>query len=167
MKKIIIAVSVVLVLTFVGCAGMIFYHNEYYDSGVSVSYPIYGDPSANPESDIPAMKRFRKEGKSYFCSLGIWFSEKSSKKQQANMKLVSDNEREFVEETLMKLEKPHYIEAKYENVDGQTVITYRGEITNPQTGELEPYEKVFRYPFIVTKNIQNLNPQETNYFNDN
>ena len=164
MKKIIVAVAVVLVITVIGCAGIIGYHNKYYEIGVCISYPIYGNPSTDPESDKPGNIRFRKEEKSYFCFPSFASGDKAPEKQQEFMETVSKDIREYVKE-LESFEKPYYIEAKYENVDGKTVVTYKGEVTNSETGELEPYEKVFMYPFIVTKNIQNLNPADTNYFN--
>jgi len=160
MKKIIIAVAVVLAITVIGCAGLICYHNKYYEISVGIPVPI-----EEPGSEVPAMKTFRKEGKSYNCTPMFMGGDKAPKTQQEYMETVSKDIRDYVKET-ESFEKPYFIEAKYENENGKTVITYRGEVTNPETGELEPYEKVFMYPFIVTKDIQNLNPADTNYFND-
>ena len=64
MKKIIIAVSVVLVITVIACAGMIGYHNKYYGISVSIGTPTDG------------MKQLRKEGKSFFRKTVIPCSEK-------------------------------------------------------------------------------------------
>ena len=157
MKKIIIAVSVVLVITVVACVGLI----RYY--AISVGIPI---PIEEPGSEVPAMIKFKHDGKSFVCSpMFCLDEEKASEKQMELEETVSKDIRAYMDE-VEEFKKPFFIECKYENRDGKTVITYKGEVTNPETGELEDYEKVFMYPFIVTKDIQNLEPAATNYFND-
>ncbi|MBE6836005.1 MAG: hypothetical protein E7515_07140 [Ruminococcaceae bacterium] len=163
MKKIIIAVSVVLAITVVACVGTISYHNRYYSLSANVAVPVE-DGDGNPINCVT----LRKEGKSYFCSVFIGGAvDKVPKEQLEYMKTVNKDIEEYVKE-VYSFEKPYFIESKYENRDngGKTVITFKGEVTNPETGELEDYEKVFMYPFIVTKDIQNLEPAATNYFND-
>ena len=46
-----------------------------------------------------------------------------------------------------------FLEAKYEIIDGKTVITFKGEVTDKESGKLVPYEKVLSYDFIVTEII--------------
>lgn len=161
MKKYIIAFAAIVCVTVLILVGFIAYHNRYYDVGVCISYPV--DITAT-DYDAPLMKADRKNGKSYFCAPSFWGGDKLSERQKKNYIEVSDDIRDYIDGTVMKFERPFYIECSYENVGSETVITYRGEVTNPETGELENYEKVFTYPFIVTKSIQPLPYGSTNYF---
>jgi hypothetical protein len=62
-------------------------------------------------------------------------------------------------------QKPYYVEAKYENIDGKTVITFKGEVTDKESGELIPYEKVLSYDFVITENIISNGNDSLKYFN--
>ena len=74
----------------------------------------------------------------------------------------------FFEDYSQDNRKVYFIESKFENIDGKTVITYRGEVFSTETNKLEPIEKVFTYDIVFTEDfyIRNLNPSETNYFNN-
>ena len=61
-------------------------------------------------------------------------------------------------------QKPYYVEAKYENIDGKTVITFKGEVTDKESGELIPYEKVLTYDYIITENINTNENDVLKYF---
>lgn len=157
MKKIIIAVSVVLVITVIACAGMIGYHNKYYGISVGIGTPVDG------------MKQMRENGESYFCMPMYSFSEKAPEKQLDEMeKIFKSVEDFFTGFTAENKGTVYFIESKYEinEKKGITTITFRGEITDKETGELVPFEKVMNFASIVTKNIDNPIPSETNYFNE-
>jgi len=157
MKKIIIAVSVVPVITVIACAGMIGYHNKYYSISVGIGAPTDG------------MKQMREKGKSYFCMPMYSFNEKAPEKQLDEMKAISNYMEDFYNDfTAENKGTVYFIESKYEIDDkkGITTITFRGEITDKETGELVPFEKVMNFASIVTKSIDNPIPSETNYFNE-
>ena len=58
----------------------------------------------------------------------------------------------------------YYVEAKYENIDGKTVITFKGEVTEKGSGKLTDFEKVFSYDFIVTDTINTSENDVLKYF---
>lgn len=46
---------------------------------------------------------------------------------------------------------PEYmVDMDYKNKFNKTVITYSGKVANPDTGELEDFERVYEYDFILT-----------------
>ena len=50
-------------------------------------------------------------------------------------------------------QKPYMIDADYKNVDGKTVITFSGTVTDPNSGEAVPFERSYQYDFILTDKI--------------
>ena len=157
MKKIIIAVSVVLVITVIACAGMIGYHNKYYSISVGIGTPVDG------------MKQMRKNGEKYFCMPMFSFSEKAPEKQKDEMEKIFKYVEDFFNDfTAENKDTVYFIESKYEidEKKGITTITFRGEITDKETGELVPFEELMTFACIVTNSIDNPAPSETNYFNE-
>ncbi|MCR4563141.1 MAG: hypothetical protein K5755_00670 [Clostridiales bacterium] len=161
MKKIIIAVSVVALITVGLVAGIIGYHNKYYDISVGI-------PEISKEADGPAIstKELRENNESFLLFPMFSFGDKAPQKQLGYMEEISEDIDNFQKNFIAEYKQPYFIECKYENKNGSTVITYKGEVTNPKTGELEPFERVFPYPYIVTKNIDNPEPNDTYYFKD-
>lgn len=77
-----------------------------------------------------------------------------SKKKQVELDGVIHDLDSFYDSFRSKQEKPYYVEALYENTDdGKTLITFKGQITDSDSGELKDFEKVFSYDFIITENI--------------
>lgn len=85
-------------------------------------------------------------------------------KKVEQIKQVSDDINNFTVAFFAEQEKPYYIETKYENIDKKTVITYKGEVTDKETGELVEFNKVFTYDFFITDNITTNFP-DYKYFN--
>ena len=161
MKKIIIAVSVVFVITVIACAVIIGYHNKYYD--IKVGIPDISKEAGGP---VISTKELRENNESFLLFPMFSFGDKAPQKQLGYMEEISEDIDNFQKNFIAEYKQPYYIECKYENKNGSTVITYKGEVTNPETGELEQFERVFPYPYIVTKDIDNPESNETFYFNE-
>ena len=95
------------------------------------------------------------DGSSYIY--GIMFGgmpDNLSKKKQIELDGVIHDLDSFYASFRSEQEKPYYVEALYENTDdGKTLITFKGQITDSDSGELKDFEKVFSYDFIITENI--------------
>ena len=91
---------------------------------------------------------------SYLCTVSIGGNLDGPKKKQIDE--VNKDLNKFYDDFLSEQEKPYFVEAKYENIDNKTVITFKGEVTDKETGKLIEYNKVFTYDFIITKEITNL-----------
>lgn len=50
-------------------------------------------------------------------------------------------------------QKPYMIDADCKNADGKTVITFNGTVTDPNSGETVPFERIYQYDFILTDKI--------------
>lgn len=153
-KKIILAVVIVLVTVTVALSSIpivnhLSGHKLYNDVLATVSPPV------NKDGNRVIYALFLSG-----AGKGMKLTEDESKK----METIGNEMREFYASFTEEDNAPYYVEARYENKDGKTVITYRGEITNKQTGKKEPFEKVFKYDFILTKNIRNEDISEMKYF---
>ncbi len=132
-KQVIIIPIVILAVIAVGIA---IYFNATNNIQVSVAEP----------SD--------KSNSSYIYQIGFGgISDFVIGPKKAHIDTVRNDLNAFYEDFLNTYEKPYYVEAKYENVDGETVITYRGEVTDSSTGNLVAFDKEFRYDFIITDKI--------------
>lgn len=58
-----------------------------------------------------------------------------------------------VQNDVSALEGQYMIEADYEDVGKKTVIIFKGEVIDPDTGETAPFERKFEYDFILTNKI--------------
>lgn len=106
-----------------------------------------------------------KESTSYIYRIMFGgFSERlqASKKEQVDK--VNNELNDFYEAFSTEQEKPYYVEAKYENIDDKTVITFKGEVTDKETGELVEFNKVFSYDFIITDKINYNGHDNFKYF---
>ena len=79
--------------------------------------------------------------------------------------MINNDLNEFYDEFRKSYDKPYYVEAKYENLDGKTIITFKGEVTEKGADKLTDFEKVFSYDFIVTETINTSENDVLNYFN--
>lgn len=135
-------ITVILIAAVVACVYLIPRNNIQ----VSISAPI------------------NKENSSYIYMIGfggIPEDLKSSEKENLNM--VINDLNEFHSTFTSEHEKPYYVEAKYENIDKKTVITFKGEVTDKETGKLVEFNKVFTYDFFITYKI-NTDGKDLKYF---
>lgn len=58
-----------------------------------------------------------------------------------------------VQNDVAALEGRYMIEADYEDVGKKTVIIFKGEVIDPDTGETASFEREFVYDFILTNKI--------------
>ena len=77
-------------------------------------------------------------------------SEKQKKTEQ--YEAIQADLDEFRKE-VADFQKPYMIDADYKNVDGKTVITFSGTVTDPNSGEAVPFERSYQYDFILTTKI--------------
>ena len=88
-----------------------------------------------------------------------------SGKKGKQIEMINNDLNEFYDEFRKSYDKPYYVEAKYENLDGKTIITFKGEVTEKGADKLTDFEKVFSYDFIVTETINTSENDVLNYFN--
>lgn len=132
-KKVIIPIGIILVVSII--VGGILLFNLSNDIEVGFGTPANAD-----------------EG--YFVGMPVFaFNNFISSTKKERIRIVSDEITEYSIDFTSNYEKPYYIDATYENIDGKTVITYRGQITDPETKNLVDYEKVFTYDFYITDKI--------------
>lgn len=106
-----------------------------------------------------------KEKTSYIYMImfgGISDNLNGSKKEEIDT--VNGDLDNFYQTFSSEYEKPYFVEAKYENISDKTIITFKGEVTDKQTGELVDYEKVFSYDFIITDKINYNGHDNFKYF---
>ena len=119
---------------------------------IAVSIAIYFNATNNIQVSVAGPSD--KSNSSYIYHIGFGgISDFVIGPKKAHIDTVRNDLNAFYEDFLNTYEKPYYVEAKYENVDGETVITYRGEVTDSSTGNPVAFNKEFRYDFIITDKI--------------
>ena len=119
---------------------------------IAVSIAIYFNATNNIQVSVAGPSD--KSNSSYIYQIGFGgISDFVIGPKKAHIDTVRNDLDAFYEDFLNTYEKPYYVEAKYENVDGETVITYRGEVTDSSTGNPVAFNKEFRYDFIITDKI--------------
>lgn len=124
---------------------------------------VYFGLTANIQVSISAPTN--KDSSSYIYRLMFSYSSDyitSSKKEQIDK--VNSDLNDFYETFSKEQEKPYFVEAKYENIDKKTVITFKGEVTDKETGNLVDFNKVFSYDFIITNKINYNGHDDFKYF---
>lgn len=134
-KKLAIAIPIAVILLVLAAVG-VYFTSLSNDITVNISKPDVKD-----DSSYISM---------FIISENVNFSKKSKADQ---IKQVSGDQADFYETFTKEHEKPYYIDVKYENIDKKTVITYKGEVTDKETGELVEFSKEFSYDFIITDKI--------------
>lgn len=151
--SVVIAVAVVIVVSAsIPVVNYLSGHKLYNDVMIVFFLPV--DKDTDRFIYVPTISGAGKGGK--------WL--KWTEDEIKKIEIIHYEQDEFITSFTQEDNAPYYIEARCENKNGKTVITYRGEITNPQTGAKEPYEKIFEYDFILTKNIRNEDLSEMKYF---
>lgn len=120
----------------------------------SKANPIYTAAVSSP-ANIEAAKN----GGSYCADVMFGYNEHkllhtSSERQKKTeqYETVQADLDEFRKE-VADFQKPYMIDADYKNVDGKTVITFSGTVTDPNSGEAVPFERSYQYDFILTDKI--------------
>ena len=120
----------------------------------SKANPIYTAAVSSP-ANIEAAKN----GGSYCADVMFGYNENkllhtSSERQKKTeqYETVQADLDEFRKE-VADFQKPYMIDADYKNVDGKTVITFSGTVTDPNSGEAVPFERSYQYDFILTDKI--------------
>lgn len=120
----------------------------------SKANPIYTAAVSSP-ANIEAAKN----GGSYCADVMFGYNEHkllhtSSERQKKTeqYETVQADLDEFRKEAA-DFQKPYMIDADYKNVDGKTVITFSGTVTDPNSGEAVPFERSYQYDFILTDKI--------------
>lgn len=150
MKKRIAIIVIAVLLIGIGSFTGIYYAKQYDPS----KFQVYVSAPSNKEDSYLYMAMFS-------------LPSKLTKKKQAQFDEVRNDLNNFYASVLNDQPKPYYIEMLYENTDsGKTVITFKGEVTDAETGELKDFEKVFTYDFILTEKIDsNFSRSSMKYFN--
>lgn len=107
---------------------------------------------------------------SYCCTPFLERSESTSEEDSARIEEIHESIRlyvdSFYEHGIDNPDYRYFIESKYENKNGKTVITIKGMVTkNLNTGELEPISKELIFDYVLTDCIVNLNSSQTNFLN--
>lgn len=87
-----------------------------------------------------------------------------SGKKGKQIEIINNDLNKFYDDFRNSYDKPYYVEAKYENIDGKTVITFKGEVTEKGSDKLTDFEKVFSYDFIVTETVNTSENDVLKYF---
>lgn len=87
-----------------------------------------------------------------------------SGKKGKQIEIINNDLNKFYDDFRNSYDKPYYVEAKYENIDGKTVITFKGEVTEKGSDKLTDFEKVFSYDFIVTETVNTSEKDMLKYF---
>ncbi|HOD01705.1 MAG: hypothetical protein BWY46_00686 [Firmicutes bacterium ADurb.Bin300] len=144
-KKLIVAICIILLIGVgVGCYAVW----RQTDAGIQVTV----SPPLTPQGNSLVIGK----GGSYIYKIGFagWSPPNFlNEKKIERMEQVHDDLEKHESDFLKAYRKPYMVEAKYENLGGKTVITFKGEATRKDTGVLEEYNKKLVYDFILTKKI--------------
>ena len=130
-----IAIAVVVALTLVISGYYFIYLPNYYDIKIGISTPVEAEEqyledfiihySHMPENKIPLAE------------------ELTNTKNEFRLDFYNEHK-----------EDDYHIEIEFTFEDGKTIVTYKGTITDKETGIEAPFEKEFVHDFILTKDIQ-------------
>ena len=130
-----IAIAVVVALTLVISGYYFIYLPNYYDIKIGISTPVEAEEqyledfiihySHMPENKIPLAE------------------ELTNTKNEFRLDFYNEHK-----------EDDYHIEIEFTFEDGKTIVTYKGTITDKETGIEAPFEKEFVHDFILTKNVQ-------------
>lgn len=131
--KIAIAVTIAVALVIGGY--FLIYLPNYYDIKIGIATPVEADGqyledfiinySHIPENKVPLAEEL------------------------TNAK--NDFRKNFYDE---HKDDEYHIEIEFTFEKGKTIVTYKGTITDSETGIEEPFEKEFVHDFILTKDVQ-------------
>lgn len=120
----------------------------------SKANPLYTAAVSSPV-DIESAKN----GGSYCADVMFGYNEhkllhtsSERKRKSAQYETIEADLNAFRQE-VADFQKPYMIDADYKNVDGKTVITFSGTVTDPNSGETIPFERTYEYDFILTDKI--------------
>ena len=130
-----IAIAVVVALTLIISGYYFIYLPNYYDIKIGISTPVEAEEqyledfiihcSHMPENKIPLAE------------------ELTNTKNEFRLDFYNEHK-----------EDDYHIEIEFTFEDGKTIVTYKGTITDKETGIEAPFEKEFVHDFILTKDIQ-------------
>lgn len=120
----------------------------------SKANPIYTAAVSSP-ANIEAAKN----GGSYCADVMLGYNEhkllhtSSERQKKAEQYETVQADLDEFRKDVADFQKPYMIDADYKNVDGKTVITFSGTVTDPNSGEAVPFERSYQYDFILTDKI--------------
>lgn len=137
-------------------------------AAVAYSHALKENPNFIANVTAPEnVDAITEQGGSYCYKISLDYNEtklphqlveqKNSLEQREKINIDLDN----LQNELDSLEGRYMIEANYENVGKKTVITFKGEVTDSDTGALVPFERVYEYNFILTEKINK--PDSSSY----
>jgi hypothetical protein len=124
---------------------------------------IVVNSSGNIQVSISAPAN-KADSSSYIYQINFGGIPNTGDKKVKQIKQINSDLNEFYDEFRNTYDKPYYVEAKYENIGGKTMITFKGEVTDKESGELIPYEKVLSYDFVITDKINTSENDVLKYF---
>ncbi len=134
-KLVKITISVIVALFLVVGGYFLIYLPNYYDIVVGITKPVEDDGQ-------------------YLEDFIIHYSHMPENKVPLAEELTNtknDFRKNFYDE---HKEDDYHIEIEFSFEKGKTIVTYKGTITDKETGVKEPFEKEFVYDFILTKKVQ-------------
>ena len=130
-----IAIAVIVAVALVVGGYYFIYLPNYYDIAIGVSTPV--DAGGQYLEDFTVIYSHMPESKIPLAE------ELTNTKNDFRMNFYNEHK-----------EDDYHIEIEFTFEKGQTIVTYKGTITDSKTGVKEAFEKEFIHDFILTKNIQ-------------
>jgi len=130
-----IAIAVIVALALIISGYYFIYLPNYYDIKIGISTPVETDEQ-------------------YLEDFIIHYSHMPENKI-ALAEELTNTKNDFRMNFFNEYKEDNYhIEIEFAFKDGKTIVTYKGTITNKETGIEEPFEKEFVHDFILTKKVQ-------------
>lgn len=130
-----IAVVVIATVALVVGGYYFIYLPNYYDISIGITTPV--DSNGQYMEDFMIIYNHISENKIPLAE------ELTDTKNDFRMNFYNEHK-----------EDDYHIEIDFAFENGKTIITYKGTITDGETGTEEPFEKEFVHNFILTKDIQ-------------
>ena len=132
-----VKIAIVIVVAFALVIGGYFfiYLPNYYDIKIGISTPVEADEQ-------------------YLEDFIIHYSHMPENKIPLAEELTNTKNEFILDFYNEHKEDDYHIEIEFTFEDGKTIVTYKGTITDKETGIEAPFEKEFVHDFILTKDVQ-------------